>query len=83
MAFNLLMKSQNTATEKNRITMEISTLGFLLSRYYYIQNTEVFLELLYICEWQQMPKPLHWPLFEAKKLLGTLILQKNYILQQS
>lgn len=50
MAFNLLKKRQNTATE--RITMEISTLEFLLSHYYYIQNTEVFLELLYISEWQ-------------------------------
>lgn len=50
MAFNLPKKSQNTATE--RITMEISTLEFLLSHYYYIQNTEVFVELLYISEWQ-------------------------------
>lgn len=50
MAFNLLKKSQNTATE--RITTEISTLEFLLSHYYYIQNTEIFLELLYISEWQ-------------------------------
>lgn len=50
MAFNLLMKSQNTASEKT--TMEISTLDFLLSHSHYIQNTQLLLELLYICDWQ-------------------------------